>query len=94
MMVCLFSKKCTQAEEAKEAKRLRKRKKAEALRLLDMEKRQKQRIEEVRETERKVFFYLYDAIADSCTGLLSMQFIMILLSLSELLWYLLFSFLC
>lgn len=42
-----------QAEEAKEAKRLRKRKKAEALRLLDMEKRQKQRIEEVRETQRK-----------------------------------------
>ncbi|KAE8817084.1 hypothetical protein D1007_05288 [Hordeum vulgare] len=42
-----------QAEEAKEAKRLRKRKKAEALRLVDMEKRQKQRLEEVRETQRK-----------------------------------------
>uniref|UniRef100_A0ACD5WAF5 Uncharacterized protein n=1 Tax=Avena sativa TaxID=4498 RepID=A0ACD5WAF5_AVESA len=42
-----------QAEEAQEAKRLRKRKKAEALRLLDVEKRQKQRIEEVRETQRK-----------------------------------------
>lgn len=42
-----------QAEQAKEAKRLRKRKKAEALRLLDMEKRQKQRLEEVRESQRK-----------------------------------------
>ncbi|VAI36839.1 unnamed protein product [Triticum turgidum subsp. durum] len=41
------------AIQAKEAKRLRKRKKAEALRLLDMEKRQKQRLEEVRETQRK-----------------------------------------
>lgn len=39
--------------QAEEAKRLRKRKKAEALRLLDMEKRQKQRLEEVRESQRK-----------------------------------------
>ena len=55
----LFSKKISQAEEAKEAKRLRKRKKAEALRLLDMEKRQKQRLEEVRETQRKVSVLTY-----------------------------------
>uniref|UniRef100_A0A0A9DS80 J domain-containing protein n=1 Tax=Arundo donax TaxID=35708 RepID=A0A0A9DS80_ARUDO len=39
--------------QADEAKKLRKRKKAEALRLLDMEKRQKQRLQEVRESQRK-----------------------------------------
>ncbi|XP_062214560.1 uncharacterized protein LOC133915427 isoform X2 [Phragmites australis] len=39
--------------QAEEAKKLRKRKKAEALRLLDMEKRQKQRLQEVRESQRK-----------------------------------------
>ncbi|XP_021646516.2 uncharacterized protein LOC110639750 isoform X2 [Hevea brasiliensis] len=40
--------------QAEEAMRLRKRRKAETLRILDMEKRQKQRVEEVRETQRKV----------------------------------------
>lgn len=41
--------------QAEEAQRLRKRRKAESLRLLDMEKRQKQRVEEIRESQRKVF---------------------------------------
>ncbi|XP_074555897.1 uncharacterized protein LOC141811741 isoform X2 [Curcuma longa] len=40
--------------QAEEAQRLRKRKKAESLRLLDMEKRQKQRVEEIRESQRKM----------------------------------------
>ncbi|KAJ0980143.1 hypothetical protein J5N97_008398 [Dioscorea zingiberensis] len=40
--------------QAEEAQRLRKRKKAESLRLLDMEKRQKQRLDEVRESQKKV----------------------------------------
>lgn len=40
--------------QAEEAKRLRKRKKAESMRLLDMQRRQKERIEEVRETQKKV----------------------------------------
>ncbi|XP_042390371.1 nucleoporin GLE1-like isoform X3 [Zingiber officinale] len=39
--------------QAEEAQRLRKRKKAENLCLLDMEKRQKQRVEEIRESQRK-----------------------------------------
>ncbi|XP_031492153.1 uncharacterized protein LOC116258864 [Nymphaea colorata] len=39
--------------QAEEAQRLRKRKKAETLRLLDMERRQKQRLEEVRQTQKK-----------------------------------------
>ncbi|EEF50703.1 conserved hypothetical protein [Ricinus communis] len=39
--------------QAEEAKRLRKRKKAESLRILALEKRLKQRVEEVRETQRK-----------------------------------------
>lgn len=40
--------------QAEEAQRLRKRKKAENMRLLDMERRQRQRLEEVRETQKKV----------------------------------------
>ncbi|XP_022727334.1 uncharacterized protein LOC111283165 isoform X2 [Durio zibethinus] len=39
---------------AEEAQRLRKRKRAESIRLLDMERRQKQRLEEMRETQKKV----------------------------------------
>lgn len=39
--------------QAEEAQRLRKRRKAER-RLLDMQRRQKQRVEEVRETQKKV----------------------------------------
>ncbi|CAK7326414.1 unnamed protein product [Dovyalis caffra] len=39
--------------QAEEAQRLRKRRKAETLRILDMERRQKQRVEEVRETQKK-----------------------------------------
>ncbi|RRT61996.1 hypothetical protein BHE74_00037696 [Ensete ventricosum] len=39
--------------QAEEAQRLRKRRKAESLRLLDMEKRQKQRVEEIRESQKK-----------------------------------------
>ncbi|XP_077222371.1 uncharacterized protein LOC143856155 [Tasmannia lanceolata] len=39
--------------QAEEAQRLRKRKKAETLRLLDMERRQKQRVEEMRELQKK-----------------------------------------
>lgn len=35
-------------------RRLRKRLKAESMRLLDMERRQKQRVEEIRETQKKV----------------------------------------
>nr|XP_043606113.1 stress response protein NST1-like [Erigeron canadensis]XP_043606114.1 stress response protein NST1-like [Erigeron canadensis] len=42
-----------QAEEAQNLRRMQKRKKAESLRLLDMEKRQKQRVEEIRETQKK-----------------------------------------
>ncbi|GAA0164852.1 chaperone [Lithospermum erythrorhizon] len=42
-----------QAEEAKELRRLKKRENAERLRLLDMERRQKQRVEEIRETNKK-----------------------------------------
>lgn len=42
-----------QAEEAQQLRRLQKRKKAETLRLLDMERRQKQRVEEIRETQKK-----------------------------------------
>jgi hypothetical protein len=40
--------------QAEEAQRLKKRKKAETLRLLDMEKRQKQRLEEMRQNQKKV----------------------------------------
>lgn len=40
--------------QAEEAQRLRKRKQAENMRLLDMERRQKQRIDEMRETQKKV----------------------------------------
>ncbi|XP_048318538.2 UBA domain-containing protein 7 isoform X1 [Ziziphus jujuba] len=39
--------------QSEEAKRLRKRKKADLLRLEDMQRRQKQRVEEVRETQKK-----------------------------------------
>ncbi|MFS8017641.1 putative DnaJ domain, Chaperone J-domain superfamily [Helianthus anomalus] len=42
-----------QAEEAQQLRRLLKRKKAEGLRLLDMERRQKQRVEEIRESQKK-----------------------------------------
>lgn len=42
--------------QSEEAKRLRKRKKADLLRLEDMQRRQKQRVEEVRETQKKVGF--------------------------------------
>lgn len=42
-----------QAEEAQRMRRLRKRLTAESMRLLDMEKRQKQRVEEIRETQKK-----------------------------------------
>jgi len=40
-------------DKAEEAKRLRKRRKTKANRLLDMEMRQKQRVEEVREAQKK-----------------------------------------
>lgn len=39
--------------QSEEAQRLRKRKKAESMRLCDIERRQKQRIEEVRQTQKK-----------------------------------------
>nr|CAD1841250.1 unnamed protein product [Ananas comosus var. bracteatus] len=39
--------------QAEEAQRLRRRRKAESLRLLHMEKRQKQRLEEIRESQKK-----------------------------------------
>ncbi|KAK9064675.1 hypothetical protein SSX86_016057 [Deinandra increscens subsp. villosa] len=42
-----------QAEEAQQLRRLQKRKKAECLRLIDMERRQKQRVEEIREIQKK-----------------------------------------
>ncbi|KAL3501535.1 hypothetical protein ACH5RR_035984 [Cinchona calisaya] len=42
-----------QAEEAQKLWHLQKRKKAESMRLLDMERRQKQRVEEIRETQKK-----------------------------------------
>lgn len=41
--------------QAEEAQRLRKRRKAETLRLLETERRQKQRVEEVREAQKKVW---------------------------------------
>lgn len=44
--------------QAEEAQRLRKKKRAESMRLLDMERRQKQRLEEIRETQKKVQFYV------------------------------------
>ncbi|KAI0527215.1 hypothetical protein KFK09_002814 [Dendrobium nobile] len=40
--------------QAEEAQRLRKRRKAETMRLLDMEKRQKQRLEEIRDLQKKI----------------------------------------
>ncbi|XP_052185654.1 uncharacterized protein LOC127797122 isoform X2 [Diospyros lotus] len=43
-----------QAEEAQKLRRLRKREKAESMRLLDMERRLKQRVDEMRETQKKV----------------------------------------
>lgn len=49
--MCLFTGVVLQAEEAH---RLRKKKKAETMRLLDMERRQKQRVEEVRQSQKKV----------------------------------------
>jgi hypothetical protein len=45
--------------QAEEAQRLRKRRKAETLRILDMERRQKQRVEEMRETQKKVWFHIF-----------------------------------
>ncbi|XP_051145502.1 uncharacterized protein LOC127261271 [Andrographis paniculata] len=42
-----------QAEEAQRLRRQQKRKKAESMRLLDMERRQKQRLEEIRNSQRK-----------------------------------------
>lgn len=42
------------AEEAQKLRRLRKRMNAESMRLLDMERRQKQRVEEMREIQKKV----------------------------------------
>jgi hypothetical protein len=52
----LFEKHILQAEEAK---KLRKRKKAEALRLLDMERKQKQRLQAVRESQKKVPYFAW-----------------------------------
>lgn len=46
--------------QSEEVQRLRKRRKAETMRLCDIERRQKQRIEEVRETQKKV--YIHDFI--------------------------------
>lgn len=40
--------------QSEEAQRMRKRRRAEALRLIDMERRQKQRLEEMRESQKKV----------------------------------------
>lgn len=42
------------AEEAQKLRQLRKRMNAESMRLLDMERRQKQRVEEMREVQKKV----------------------------------------
>lgn len=41
--------------QSEEALRMRKRRRIEALRLIDMERRQKQRLEEMRESQKKVF---------------------------------------
>ncbi|XXG46529.1 hypothetical protein AAC387_Pa02g1348 [Persea americana] len=49
----LASRKLQLQIQAEEAQRLRKRRKAETMRLLDMERRQRQRLEEVRETQKK-----------------------------------------
>ncbi|KAK2983904.1 hypothetical protein RJ640_008063 [Escallonia rubra] len=43
-----------QAEEAQQLRRLQKKRKAETMRLLDMERRQKKRVEEIRETQKKL----------------------------------------
>lgn len=40
--------------QAEEAQRLKRKRKAETLRLLEMERRQKQRLEEIRESQKKV----------------------------------------
>lgn len=51
--------------QAEEAQRLRKRRKAEK-RLLDMQRRQKERIEEVRETQKKVAIMSLIYIVTAC----------------------------
>lgn len=63
-----------QAEEAKQMKLLLKRKKAETMRLLEMEKRQKQRVEEIRETQKKVWqLGLYCCLSSSSYVSLSLS---------------------
>lgn len=58
LFVVLFDINMLALFQAEEAQRLRKKKRAESMRLLDMERRQKQRLEEIRETQKKVQFYL------------------------------------
>lgn len=58
LFVVLFDINMLALLQAEEAQRLRKKKRAESMRLLDMERRQKQRLEEIRETQKKVQFYL------------------------------------
>lgn len=45
--------------QSEEAQRLRKRRRAESMRLCDIERRQKQRIEEVRQTQKKVCVHVF-----------------------------------
>lgn len=55
--ICWFLK--NELLQAEESQRLRKKKRAESIRLLDMERRQKQRLEEIRETQKKVKIYVF-----------------------------------
>lgn len=53
------------AEEAQKLRQLRKRMNAESMRLLDMERRQKQRVEEMREVQKKVCTIMFFPISFS-----------------------------
>ncbi|OMO72080.1 hypothetical protein COLO4_27836 [Corchorus olitorius] len=50
--------------QSKEAQRLRKRIKAERVRVQDLERRKKQRLEEMRETQKKEMFFLFSSWRD------------------------------
>lgn len=54
--------------QAEEAQRLRRKRKADRMRLLDMQRRQMKRLEEVRETQKKVFVYTYACYILSCSS--------------------------
>jgi hypothetical protein len=73
--------------QAEEAKKLRKRKKAETLRLLDMERKQKQRLQEVRESQKKVPYFCLTRLVHA-TGIIICQPTCFNILLYVSLWYL------